>query len=121
MNQLNSASDVFGIVTSLVRSGLNSGAVTRSVLTSGLALFVYPERQFLIIGVGLRRDALMPDTIELVLKRRAELPQRFGRWLPSRFVDGSFFVLQRIAHAGIESAGIPSEAEFGDALALLAS
>jgi hypothetical protein len=121
MTQANTASDVSGIVASLVGAGLNTGAVAKSVLDSGLALFVYPEREFLIVGVGLRRDAVRPDTIEAVLKRRVDVPQRFGPWLPSRFLDGSFFVLRRIPRAGTESPPIPSVAEFGDALALLAS
>jgi hypothetical protein len=119
MTSLVAAVELEKIAFSLMSSALNSKAVARIALDNGLAMFAYPEGDFVIVGIGYQRSQLRPGVIESVLKRRHQLPARFAQWLPSQFADGSFFVLLRLPRSGRDSVPLLSESVLDNAVALL--
>ncbi|EGF33471.1 hypothetical protein IMCC9480_3908 [Oxalobacteraceae bacterium IMCC9480] len=116
-----SATELEKIAFSLVSSALSSHAVARLALDGGLAIFAYPEADFVLVGIGYPRSSLRPGIIENILKRRYQVPARFAQWLPAQFADGSFFILLRISNGAADIATAPSEAALEDALELLSS
>ncbi|MEB0136390.1 hypothetical protein QN362_13690 [Actimicrobium sp. CCC2.4] len=116
-----SATELEKIAFSLISSALSSHAVARLALDSGLAVFAYPEVEFVLVGIGYPRDSLRPGMIENILKRRYQMPARFAQWLPAQFADGSFFILLRVPNSAKNIANVPSEAALEDAIALLSS
>lgn len=109
------------IAFSLTVSALDANAVARLPLGDGMSMFVYPGDGFLIVGIGLSRDALRPATVDAVLRRRGQTPERYAAWIPAQFADGSFFVLLRLSHSVGSDVPTPPEALLDNALALLAA
>ncbi|GAA4016700.1 hypothetical protein [Actimicrobium antarcticum] len=107
------------IAIDLAAAAVEAGAVARQSLGAGMGMFAYPGEGCLIVGIGYQRDALKPDTIINVLRRRDQVPDRFAAWLPAQFANGSFYVLRRLPYFGHGPAHMPSENDLDNALALL--
>ena len=114
------AAELAGITQTLATRALDSGSVFRTALDAGIAVFAFPAKTELLIGIGVHRDRLDAYTIENALSRRFALPQRYACWLPALFADGGFYVMQRSRRSDTGDARVPTTAEIGDALALFA-
>lgn len=86
------------ILIQLAKRALVDQVVAAQTLANGLRLLIYPLERGLIVGVGFERDLACRVYPDSLLQRRSENISRFGAWLPSMLVDGSFYVIRRIEY-----------------------
>lgn len=64
---------------------------------NGMKLLAYPADTGVVLGIGYDADLSHRVQVENVLRLRAANSSRYGRWLPVLFMDGSCYVVTRIA------------------------
>jgi len=80
----------------LILTARREGAVASQVVDSGMTLLAYPLDDGVLVGIGYDGSSGHVVDAELVLRRRGQQMARYGSWLPSMFVDGSYFLLSRL-------------------------
>lgn len=89
----------------LAGMALRDQAVASQRTPDGEHLLVYPleKKGEIIVAFGFENDLSHKVNSEGVLRRRSENMENFGRWLPTLFADGSWYLLQRVTNVDPDS------------------
>ncbi|WP_296555950.1 hypothetical protein [Pigmentiphaga sp.] len=84
------------LVRTLVGECRMQQAVAMTTVENDMRLFAYPlPDQGVLLALGVGPAATL--TAEELLTRRADRLRQAGDWLPSMFIDGSLYLLRRLA------------------------
>jgi hypothetical protein len=82
-------------LTNLALTALHQREVGVFMREDGRVLLAYPLDQGVAVGLGTGPG--YERRLRSILRKRAQNLQRFGKWLPVMFNDGSCFVMTRVA------------------------
>lgn len=77
--------------------------VVTQTLENGMKLLAYPADTGVVLGVGYDADLSHRVQVDNVLRIRGGNPARYGRWLPTLFMDSSCYVVTRIVSNSAET------------------
>ena len=106
------------LLSKLLARAWRECAVLTQPLEDGLQLLVYPDGDDALVGIGYGRTEAHRLTPEELLRRRSARIATLGAWLPACFIDGSAYLVRRIA--GAQSDSWPGDAELAAVRELLA-
>lgn len=91
------------LVLNIVRKARAERVVVSQALENGMKLLAYPADMGVLLGIGYDADLSHRVQPESVLRIRSTNPSRYGRWLPTVFVDSSCYVVTRIFSRSAET------------------
>ncbi|MFC5474020.1 hypothetical protein [Paraherbaspirillum soli] len=83
-------------LSNLILTARSERAVASQLAANGMTLLAYPLDDGVLVGIGYDGKSGHVVDAELVLRRRGQQMARYGSWLPSMFVDGSYFLVSRL-------------------------
>jgi hypothetical protein len=97
----------------LAETACRERVVASQRIANGMHLLAYPAPDGILVALGFASEQAHTTYIDVVLRRRAEHPERFAAWLPALFIDGSWYVARHVArdNASADTAALILPAE----------
>lgn len=90
------------LLVQLVKRANAEQSVAVAAMADGLHMLVYPQRDGVLVGLGLEGDRAAPLDAARLLRRRGANMTLYGSWLPARLQDGAWYVVKRLAGSELD-------------------
>lgn len=84
------------LLTRIVKQCRKDLTVVVQAVEKGMNLLAYPMENGVLVAMGFDPDESHRISVESLVRKRSESMDRYGLWLPTRFKDGSCYVVRRI-------------------------
>lgn len=84
------------LLTQIVKQCRRDWTVVVQAIEKGMNLLAYPMESGVLVAIGFDPDQSHRINVELIVRKRSESMERFGLWLPTKFKDGSCYLVRRI-------------------------